>query len=523
MGGEYVIGVDLGTTGTKAALFDLEGRLVAQAYEETTLIQPRPGWVEQDPDEMYASALRTIRSVLEQAGVRGGQVAALAFVGQMAGITAVDEEWRPLIPYDSWLDTRCALYMRLMQQHQRRILELTGGYPSYTHGPKILWWKHERPDVFARIHKFVMPAAYAAGKMGGLRGEDAFMDYTYLHFTGFSDNPGLRWSEELCGLFGVPMEKLPRIVKPWDIVGRVGEEAARETGLLAGTPIAAGAGDTTAGVLGAGLVDPGGLLDIAGTAAVCAIGVPDFRPDVRHQTLFTARTVTEDMWYALAYMNGGGLNLRWFRDQCAPPPPAGRRAYEWLDELAAQVAPGCDGLLFLPHLGGRACPNDPSLQGMWLGFTWKHGLAHFYRSILESVAYEYAFYLRVEQAQFPDLRFREVRIVGGGAASPVWKQIKADVLGLPYVDLNRSEGSVLGAAIIAGRAVGAFADVKETARRFIHATDRTEPRTEMHAAYQPLVDRYVRLLEEAGGLFAVVAGAGLAADTSLSDPGAGAA
>ncbi|HLT57188.1 MAG TPA: FGGY family carbohydrate kinase [Limnochordales bacterium] len=504
MGSQHVIGVDLGTTGTKAALFDLEGRLVSQAYEETRLLRPRPGWVEQDPEEMYASVLRTIRACLEQAGVRGGDVAAVALVGQMAGITAVDAQWRPAIPYDSWLDTRCAPYMREMQRHQRRILELSGGYPSYTHGPKILWWKHQHPDVFARIDKFVMPAAYAAGRMAGLRGDAAFMDYTYLHFTCLSDNPNLQWSEELCDLFGVPMEKLPRIVKPWDIIGHVGPEAARETGLLEGIPIAAGAGDTTAGVLGAGLVDPGGVLDVAGTAAVCAIGVHDFRPDVEHGTLFTARTVNEDMWYALAYINGGGLNVRWFRDQCAPPPPPGRRAYDWLDELAAQVAPGSDGLLFLPHLGGRVCPNDPALQGLWLGFTWNHGTAHFYRAILEAVAYEYAYYLRVEQAQFPDLEFQEVRIVGGGAASPVWKQIKADVLGLPYVDLNRSEGSVLGAAIIAGRAVGAFDDVKAAARRFVHATARTEPRPDLHRAYQPLVERYVRLLEQAGSLFAAV-------------------
>lgn len=169
------------------------------------------------------------------------------------------------------------------------------------------------------------------------------------------------------------------------------------------------------------------------------------------------------------------------------------------------------------------CPNDPALQGMWLGFTWNHGTAHFYRSILESVAYEYAFYLRVEQEQFPDLEFREVRIVGGGAASPVWKQIKADVLGLPYVDLSRSEGSVLGAAIIAGRAAGAFDDVKTAARRFVQRTARTEPRQEMHRVYQPLVDRYVRLLEQAGDLFAAVAPGAHGGEAAAPAAGGGAA
>ncbi|MBO8140707.1 MAG: xylulose kinase [Firmicutes bacterium] len=497
----YVMGVDLGTTGTKAALFNLDGQVVAQAYEETTLRYPRPGWVEQDPDEMYGSALRAIRTCLEQAAVRGGDVAAVAFAGQMAGVCAVDSAWRPVIPYDSWLDTRCAPYMRQMRRHQRRILELTGGYPTYSHGPKILWWKHERPETFSRIAKFVMPAAYVAGKMAGLTADEAFIDYTYLHFTCLSDNQNLTWSQDLCDLFDVPVDKLPHIVKPWEIVGYVTDQAARQSGLLSGTPIAAGAGDTTAGVLGAGMVDPGGVLDIAGTAAVFAIAVDDFRPDLRHQTLFTARSATEDLWYALAYINGGGLNLRWFRDKWMQMASDRDSSYAWLDKQAEHVPPGSEGLLFLPHLGGRVCPNDPALRGLWLGFSWNHGPAHFYRSMLEAVAYEYAYYLRVEREQFPGLRFREVRVIGGGSKSYLWKQIKADVLNIPYVNLNRADGSVLGVAIIAGRSVAAFDDVKETARRFVQPTERVEPREEMHRAYRPAVERYVRLLEQAASLF----------------------
>ena len=492
----YLIGVDLGTSGTKTGLFDSDGKLVADAFAETPLHHPKPGWVEQDPDDQFESALATIRSCKEQAGVDAGEVAGIAFSGQMAGISSVDDRWDTPTRYDSWLDNRCAPYMIRMREHQRRIIELTGGYPTYSHGPKILWWMKERPDTFARIAKFVMPAAYVAGRMTGLRGEDAFIDDTYLHFTCLSETADSRWSKELCDLFEVPVAKLPRIVRPWEVVGHLTREAAGACGLLQGTPVAAGAGDTVAGMLGAGLVEPGLALDVAGTAAVFAVCLGDFRPDTEEQVLFSGRLVSQDLWFAYAYINGGGLNLRWFRDEWADSD------YGELDRQAAEVSPGSEGLYFLPHLGGRVCPNDPNQRGMWAGFSWSHGRAHFYRSLLEGVAFEYAHYLRIERDLFPEARFREARVIGGGAASSVWNQIKADALGLPYQQLEQHECTVLGAAIIAGRAVGMFDDVKEPARRFNRPTGLLEPDRQRHQVYQPLVDRYVELLEHATPQFA---------------------
>jgi xylulokinase len=483
----YLIGVDLGTSGTKTAIFDDTGRLVADAYEETPLHHPRPGWVEQDPDDFYAGALGTIRACLEKSRVAPADVAALAFSGQMAGICSVDEQWGTPTRYDSWLDSRCAPYMLSMREHARRIVELTGGYPTYSHGPKIRWWMRERPDVFAQVTKFVMPSAYVAGRMAGLRGEEAFIDDTHLHFTCLSDTRQSRWSEELCDLFGVPLAKLPRIVRPWEVVGRLTREAAEASGLLEGTPIAAGAGDTVAGMLGAGLVEPGMALDVAGTAAVFAVCLDEFRPDTGNQILFTGRLVTEDLWFAYAYINGGGLNLRWFRDEWE------KTDYRELDERAARIPPGSEGLFFLPHLGGRVCPNDPAQRGSWAGFSWSHGKAHFYRSILEGIAYEYGHYLRIEKELFPEASFTAARVIGGGAPSRVWNQIKADVLGLSYEQLQQQECAVLGLAIIAGRAAGVIDDIKTAAREFNQPTGRVEPDPDRHRFYQPMVDAYIEL------------------------------
>ena len=179
----YLIGVDLGTTGTKSAIFDTQGNPVAEAYEESKLRYPKPGWVEQDPDEIYGSAVRTIRACVEKSGVRPGDIAAIAFDGQMAGIGSVDSNWDAPTQYDSWLDTRCDPYIVKMKQHQELIIQKTGGPPTYSHGPKILWWMYERPDAFARIAKFVVPGGFVAGRMAGLGSDDAFIDYTYLHFS----------------------------------------------------------------------------------------------------------------------------------------------------------------------------------------------------------------------------------------------------------------------------------------------------------------------------------------------------
>lgn len=496
----YLIGVDLGTMGTKAAIFDTEGNLVSLAFEESRLLYPKPGWVEQDPDDFYFSSLRTIKECLDSSGVEPGHVAALAFDGQMAGIGAIDTQWQTPTPYDSWLDTRCAPHIDRMCEHQDLIIESSGGPPTYCHGPKIMWWRDEEPEVFSRIHKFVVPGAYTAGRMAGLAGDDAFVDHTYLHFSCLSDVKGTKWSEELCHLFDVPMEKLPRIVKPWEIIGQLTAEAAEGCGLRAGTPIAAGCGDQAAGMLGAAMVDPGMVFDVAGTASVFSICLDQFTPDLEHKTLFTARLVPEDLWYALAYVNGGGLNLRWFRDQLAKHEKVeaaqkDKSVYAMLDEAAASVPPGSDSLLCLPHLGGRVTPSDPDLRGLWLGFTWSHRKEHFYRSLLESVAYEYAYYLDVEKSLLPDLDFKEARVIGGGSRSEFWNQIKADVLGIPYVRLNREEYAVLGSAIVAGYAVGVFDDLKSTAKRFVEPISRVEPRPEYHAHYRPLVDLYISLFD----------------------------
>lgn len=527
---KYLIGVDLGTSSTKAALYHSDGMLVAEAAADVPLLYPSPGVVEQETDDFYRTAAETVGRCLRESGIDPRQVAAIAFDSQMAGVGAIDEQYNPATRFDSWLDMRCRPYITWLNEHHADLItRLTGCAPTCDHGPKILWWQHERPDEYARVAKFVMPSAYVAGKMAGLSADRAFMDYTFIHFSGLADNRAGQWSAAICDTLGVSMDVLPEIVEPWRIIGEVTEAAARDFGLAPGTPIAAGCGDTAANALGAGIVRPGQLFDVAGTASVLAGCTDKFVADTTHRALLTMRSVIPGLWHPLAYIAGGGQALRWVRDEFYKY-EAGDTKYELIGALeemdaaskgsetrlsslvsriyeemineAAAIPPGAEGLFFSPHLGGRICPATPEMRGAWLGFSWGHTRAHFFRAVLESIAYEYAWYLRVLGRYIPNLELTEARVVGGGARSDVWNGIKADVLGVPYQRLGRSEFGTWGAAMIAGKAVGLYDDLAAVAAaNALPAGPPIQPSAGRHEIYRPLVDRHIRLQEQLVEIF----------------------
>ncbi|MBW7959518.1 MAG: xylulose kinase [Candidatus Promineofilum sp.] len=512
MARRYLIGVDLGTSSTKTALYRTDGTLVAEAAAEVPLYYPQPGVVEQENDDFYRTAAETVGRCVRESGIDPRDVAAIAFDSQMAGVGSIGEEYEPATRFDSWLDMRCRPYIAyLNENHADLITRLTGCAPTCDHGPKILWWKGERPERYERIAKFVMPSGYVAGKMAGLRADQAFIDYTFIHFSGLSDNRAGIWSTAICDTLGVDMHKLPEIVEPWRVIGEVTPAAARDFGLAPGIPIAAGCGDTAANALGAGIVRPGMVFDVAGTASVLAGCTDTFVADTRHRALLTMRSVIPGLWNPLAYIAGGGQALRWFRDQFAGElrqvvEQSGGRSdavYAAMIAEAVAVSPGAEGLFFSPHLGGRICPATPEMRGAWLGFSFSHTRGHFFRAVLESIAYEYAYYLRILQEYIPNLALTETRAVGGGARSDAWNQIKADVLGVPYQRLGRSEFGTWGSAMIAGKAVGIYDDLATTAME--HARPAGAPITpspETHVTYRPLVDRHIELQKQLAEIFA---------------------
>ncbi len=497
----YLLGVDIGTQGVKAGLFDAaDGRCASSAFRPSRLHRPRPGTVEEDPEYQLDGACAVIGECLRRSGVRPRRVAAIAIDGQMAGIIGVGADGRAVTPYDSWLDTRCAPYIEMMRRRAgEEIVARTGGAASFNHGPRILWWMRERPRAFRGIRSFVQPGAYAAMRLCGLAADQAFIDHTYLHFSGFADNRAGRWDQDLCRRFRLDADKLPRIVAPHDVVGAVAPRMGRRCGLAAGTPVVAGCGDTAASFLSCGATREGVCVDVAGTASVFAATTASFRPDVALGMLAWGRSATPGLWHPYAYINGGGMNLEWFRRELAAAgrARAGRSiGFDALNRLAERTAAAeADAPIFVPHLGGRVCPPQPHLRGAWIGLSWSHTLGHLYRAVLESAALEYGLYQQRVAQLCPKLKLRELRVTGGGEKSAVWNAIKADVLQMPVVQVARGGGAPMGSAMLAGAGVGLLKSLSDAARTWVSAGDRTRPRKSMGARYRARLERYRNLLD----------------------------
>lgn len=489
---KYILGVDIGTQGTKTCLFDLQGNAIASSFEASRLISSKPGVVEQDPDEMYQSVINTIREVVSEAEGASQHIEAIGIDSQMSGIMGIDCEWRAATPYDSWLDTRCEKYIRMMKlAGEDEIIRITGCPPTYHHGPKILWWKHERPDVYKKIAKFVIPSAFVSGKLAGLKAEDAYIDYTNIHFSGYADTEKMQWSKRLLDRFDIDISKMPKIVEPWKVIGFLTNEESGKIGLRSGIPIVAGCGDQAATSLGAGVVRKGIAFDVAGTASVFSCCVDSFIPDVKNKTLISARSVIKGLWVPLAFINGGGLCLKWFRDQLTGNKPD--VAYAQLDLEASNINPGSNSLLFNPHFGGRVCPNDPGVRGSWIGLNWGHSRAHMFRSIMESIAYEYNTYLQIVKELMGDMQFTRVVSIGGGSKSRLFCSIKANVLGIPYAILSTSDTATFGSALVAGYGAGIYDDIASMAENLIVVKETVDHDIGIHRKYIGYVDLYKKI------------------------------
>jgi xylulokinase len=496
MNPDHLLGIDIGTQGTKAVLVDSHGRLRGSAFWKSRLHRPAPGTVEEDPEYQFRAVCRCIRACMETARIDPARLAAIGIDGQMAGILGVGADGRNVTPYDSWLDTRCSAEIALMKSEAGdEIIRRTGGPPSFNHGPKILWWKSRRPEVYRRIAAFVQPGGYAAMRLCELPASEAFVDTSYLHFSGFADNVRSRWDADLCRSFGIPEAKLPRIVEPHTVVGRVSPRVAARCLLKAGTPVVAGCGDTAASFLACGATREGVCVDVAGTASVFAATTTEFRADVAHGVLGWGRSATPGLWHPYAYINGGGMNVEWFAAQMAAGKPASSRAIPRLNRLAGRILPNADDPMFLPHMGGRVTPSQPHLRGCWAGLCWSHSTAHLYRAVLEGVALEYCLYRDALETLNPELAIREVRVTGGGQRSALWNRIKADALQTPVARVTRREGAPLGAALLAGYGVGLIGDLDDAARQWIRTDDAVRPEPAFAAHYRMRVDRYRRLLD----------------------------
>lgn len=471
----YVIGCDLGSQSLKGLLLSDEGRVAACASSSYPLSFPHPGWAEQDPRDWVGALGIVVASLLASSGVSTSDVRALGLASQVDGLVAVDRNSEPLRPAIIWMDRRAeaqcdALAKRIPRE---RIFRITGLNLDSSHvASKILWLRDNEPGAFRAMQGALMPGVYLVRKLTG----ECVIDHSNASSTMLYDVTSRSWSREMLAAADLDDRLLGRISSSLAVAGSLQPEAARELGLAPGTNVVVGCGDEHAACLGAGLVAPGPICDVTGTAE--PVGTATAEPVLDETGLVETHAHADPRWYLLenpGFVSGG--SVRWFVDVFGVP------NYEELFSAAGLTPPGSEGLIFLPCMGGAMTPVwNGKARGVFFGLTMKHGRGHLARAVMEGCTYA----LRDIADRFRALGLgsEEIRVTGGGARSAMWCQIKADVTGRVIRTVREPESTAAGAAMLAGVAAGLYSSVDEIASQLVTFAGCYEPRPEAQAIYE---------------------------------------
>jgi xylulokinase len=495
----YFLGLDVSTTATKALLIDETGSVVGVAATGYSYETPRPLWSEQDPALWWDGATQSIQAVLEQSGVAPSAVAAVGLTGQMHGLVLLDLNGRVLRPALLWNDQRTAVECDEIRERIGRdqLIEETGndaltGFSA----PKLLWVRNHEPEVYDRIAHVLLPKDYVRYRLT----RELATDKAGAAGTLLLDLRRRDWSPDVLEALDIPLEWLPPTHEGPVPTGALSTEAAEATGLAAGTLVVAGGGDQAAGAVGVGAVREGVVSLVLGTSGVvfATTNRPFVEPEGRLHAFCHA---VPDRWHLMGVMLSAAGSLRWYRDTFAPD-----TSFDVLLAPVMDIPPGSEGLLFLPYLTGERTPHpDPNARGAFVGLTVRHSRPHLTRAVLEGVAFGLRDGFRLMQEAglpAPD----QVRVSGGGARSPLWRQILADVLDTELVTVNTTEGAAYGAALLAGVGAGAWTDVDVACDATVRVTDRTSPNPEAVARYETLCTSYRALYPALQPTFAALSG-----------------
>jgi xylulokinase len=485
----YLLGIDVGTTGSKALLVDASGVVKASATTEYPMYTPHPLWAEQDPADWWDATVTSIRQVLGQSGARPDQVSGVGLTGQMHGLVLLDASGEVLRPCIMWNDQRTAAQCAAITEKVglKNVLKFTGNQmlPGFT-APKVVWVREQEPEVYAQAAKVLLPKDYVRYRLTG----GFFSEVSGASGTSLFDVGRRRWSEDILEALEIPRGWLPEVTESPVVSARVGADVAGVTGLLAGTPVVGGAGDQAAQAVGTGIVAEGVVSATLGTSGVVFAASDTYRmePDGRLQAYCHA---VPGMWHLMGVMLSAAGSFRWYRDalgdlERTQAEKSGRDAYDLLTESAATVPAGCEGLVFLPYLTGERMPySDPNARGVFFGLSLRHGKAHMTRAVVEGVTYGMCDLLELMRAL--GLSIEQVRASGGGARSPLWRQILADVFDTEIVTVNVTEGAAYGAALLAGVGAGVYGSVPEACEAAVKLTGRAEPgpAAPVYADYYP--------------------------------------
>jgi len=487
-----LLGLDISTTGAKAILVSPKGKVLGTATHTYPLLTPRPLWSEQNPEDWWEAAQASIRKVMDETATDPKAIQAIGLTGQMHGLVLLDAQDNILRPAILWNDQRTGDACDNMVERigLSSLIRITGN-PALTGftAPKLLWVREHEPEIYRQIAHILLPKDYIRFKLS----QDLAIDCADASGTSLFDISQREWSQEILNKLEINPVWLPSVYEGTTITGVVSREGANATGLNPGTPIVGGGGDQAAQAVGVGAVEPGIMAITLGTSGVvfAPTDKPHIDPEGRAHAMCHSLPPGEDQgWHLMGVMLSAGGSLRWLRDNLAKGSD-----YTKLIGPAENIPPGSEGLLFLPYLTGERTPHpDPLARGAYVGLTLRHSLAHMTRAVMEGVA----FGLRDNLDLLKDVGIgdiQQVRLSGGGAMSPIWRQILADILAVELATVEITEGAGYGAALLAGVGAGIWPTVRKACADSVQIKETTKPIPENVESYAPFYKEYRSLYQ----------------------------
>lgn len=492
----YLLGIDIGTSACKVAIFDKEGNVVAAENRDYDVYYPQPGWAEQNPEEWWRAVCSAVKNALKKGKIDPEAIAGIGIDGQSWSAIAVDKAGNVLTNTPIWMDTRTQDICEELNTRigKENIFALAGNslHPSYTTA-KILWYQKNLPEVYAKTEKILQSNSYIVYKLTGNMTQDISQGYG-LHC--FNIHTG-RWDTGMCEKMGIPMYLLPDLYPSHEVVGTVTGKAAEESGLAAGTPVVAGGLDAACGTLGAGVLHAGETQEQGGQAGGMSICTDTCQADPR---LILGYHVVPGKWLLQGGTTGGGGVMRWLEREFGDyeretGARQGKSSLELLNEEAGKAAPGSDGMVFLPYMAGERSPIwDPDAKGVFYGLDFSKTKGHFIRAAMEGVAY--ALRHNLETAEQTGVKAEVLRAMGGSANSLLWTQIKADITGKPIIVPSSDTATTLGAVILAGVGVGVYESFEEAVEKTVKIKRSHEPNLENQKVYRKNYEIYLELYRQ---------------------------
>lgn len=488
---KYLIGIDVGTTGTKTILIDENGTLIASSLVEYPLYTPKPKWAEQDPEDWWRGTVESIKGVISQGKIDSQDICGLGLSGQMHGLVLIDKEYKVLRPAILWCDVRTTEQCQYITEKVGKGLLVKSTCNPALEGftaPKVIWVRDNEPKIYEKAFKMMLPKDYVRFRLTG----EIACEVSDAAGTILFDVRNRKWSQEVLDKLGISSDLMPPCYESIDVCGKITPEVADMTGLKAGTPVVGGGADNACTAVGNGIVVTGKTSASIGTSGtmLTPMDTPEVDPELRAHTFCHC---VPNKWYIMGVMLQAGGAFRWFRDTLGDKEKEIAKEkdvdpYEILTEEAAKAEPGCEGLIFLPYLIGERTPHgDANAKGVFFGLTLRHKKSHLIRSVMEGVTYGMRDSLEIIRAL--GLNVGQITATGGGARSKFWRQMQADVYNSEVVTINIGEGPAFGAAILAGVGSKVYNNIQEATDKMVKITSRTQPLKDNMKVY----DQYFKI------------------------------